>query len=382
VAAASALRTGTGAAALAGLERHPGAERAGHQARPAQHGRDRGAPGRPARLGHAGRATRAAGQPPGHRHHQGHRGEHGDRQSHGKHREVRLDARIRLGQPGRADRHHRRGHDRQDHAQQRAAGGHRGRPGQGQPEQQPGGHAQGAQRAELGRVQDELAGEQRAEHGQREQASQRGEQGQGGRRRADGPLGGGLLDGQVHEAEAAGRPVVPGQRGGRGAECGRAGAWAQPHVGGVSRPERAPGAAVPEGRAEQHPGRAGQPRRGHHLVVEDGHRGDPEGQRHRVARPGPDRLWRAYLGRARHADQMHGAARLQPLLRGQLRVDDDTGWITAGRPPASEDPHPVGGHPEGAVRAGQRLQPAGQDAAPAGGGQLVDHLGGQRGDLR
>ena len=116
------------------------------------------------------------------------------------------DARLtsipgRLGQARGPDRHERGGRDGNGHRDGGPGEGHRGHPGQGQRGQPGAGHAEGAQDRELRRVQDQLAAKQLADDGQRDQPGQRGEDRQCDSLRADGPLGGGDLVGQVDDVE-------------------------------------------------------------------------------------------------------------------------------------------------------------------------------------
>ena len=371
-----------GTAAAAGLERHSYPDAAGH--RPG-HGQGLGQPGTAepaARPGHAQRAVRAPGHAPGHRGQQHQRRDRDDGQTGAQDGQVDLDAGARLGQPGRPDGHQRRRRDRDGHGEACTAAGHRAGPGQKQRSQPGPGHPEGAQNGKLRRIQDELAANELAEYHERENRGQRGEHGQADGLRADRLLRRTRLPGQVREAERPGGRVTSGQRAGRGGERGEAHARPQPHVCGITRAEPPALTSPPESGTQQHPRRAAQARRGHHLVIEGDDRRYPEGQRDRAALGRAGRSGRAYLRRARHTEQVQRAARPQPLTHGQLLVDHDSRRVGRGRPPPGQDSHPVRGPPERAVRAGDRFQLPGWRTATAWDGQLIDDLGGHRRDLR
>ena len=205
---ATALRTGTAVRPRPGSNAIrtptlPGTDPASPATRASRDGRPR------RRLGHRQRAALPARGPPGSRHQHGQR-QHRDRDQAGpQHGQVDLGPRGRLGQPGRADRHQRRGRDGHPHRQDGPRERDRGQPGQGQHGQTGPGHAQRPKDGELRRVQDHLAGQQLTDHGQPDQPGQHREDRQRHRLRPDRPLGRRHL---IRKADDTKPPPVAGKR--------------------------------------------------------------------------------------------------------------------------------------------------------------------------
>ena len=381
-----------GGPAMAGREGHPGADPAGHRAARA-HARPQRRPARgEGGYSHAQRAARLGCRPPGHRDHERNGRQRDDGQAAAEKREVNLDPGPRLREPGRADRHQRGGSDGHRTGQAGPRHGHGGDPGQRQGGQAGPGHAQRPQGGEISRVQDELAAKQLGQDRQPDQSGQRGEGGQRHRLGPDGLLGRRGLARQAGGADPPGGAVVPGQRDGGPAERGQAVTLPQLHAGVIPGAEPSAGPAAPEGRAQQDPGRAAEAGGRHHLVVE-GHDGrHPEFQRHRLGAVGA-RLaaGRAAAGlvssgtclrRARDAEQMEHAA--GPYMRRgrQLPVDHDCPWVRRIERPPREDPHPVDGRAECAIRAGDGIELRPGDSLRRRKGKRVEHARPQRRHLR
>ena len=231
-------------------------------------------------------------------------------------RQVDVDSRAGLGEPGWPDGHQRGrgyGHRDRDH---RAGGGHQGHPGQGQQRETVPAHPEGAQDREFRRVEDELAVQQLPEDSQRDQAGQRGENRQRHRFRLNGPLGGRILGGQVDDLDGP-HPVPRSQGDGLAGECGSGGTGLEDHVAGAAgRIEGLGQAGTGERGAQQYP-RLGQLMGGWHDLVVGHHDGrHPEGQPDRA----PD------VGVAvplRVPDQMQRPARPEVLPVGHRRADHD-----------------------------------------------------------
>ena len=235
------------AAAPPRLQRHPGPHRRGR--RPTQGGQRRGQP-RPGRwLGLPSTSPAApTGGVPGDRRDDQHRQDGHGHQPEAEDAQIRLHARVGLGQPGGPDRHQRRRGHGNRHRDTGPSRAHHTRPQHSQPEQLPPAGPQRAQHRIVRGAGDQLPAEQLADDHQHGQPGQRGEQGQRVRLRPDRLLDLRLLISEADHLHALGAGVVARQLARPAAEARQVRPRPQPHQRLIVADRKQPALAAAEER--------------------------------------------------------------------------------------------------------------------------------------